>query len=499
MRLFPRLLLTQTLPLLIVVIAVGLVFASTTQVTSILEDLRAGELTTLRIEAALHRAGWDVDVSMRHATAECRTDAPTQPVRAARVGETAAALERTLARAASADPVLREVSQAYVDLAAEVDPRAPCDTLASEPFESRRALLDEQLTNAWVGRMAGLHDAVMLREDQAQRAGDAGLAGGVILVLVALVIALAVSLAFARSVAAPLTRLTHIARRMGKGDFGAPVGVVGGPTELVEFGEELEAMRSRLAELDSLKQQFVASVSHEMRTPLSKLREALALLADGAAGELGPRQQQVVRIARDACERQIRTVTSMLDLSRLRAGSPLRLREQASLDGAIRAAIDEERADAAAAGVTVDLELEGAPNVVARLDDVLFERAVANLVRNAVSVSSTGQRVQVRRAVLDRGPDGDAGGWVRLSVRDEGPGLPPELEKSIFQPFVSHAIAGSPKKVGVGLGLALASEVARAHGGRLSVVRPERGSEFQLWVPVPAAGAAATGPAEVSR
>ncbi|MEZ4338594.1 MAG: hypothetical protein R3B82_18385, partial [Sandaracinaceae bacterium] len=211
MRLFPRLLLNQTLPLFIVVIAVGLVFASTTQVTSILGELREGELTTLRSEAALHRAGWNVDVSMRHATHECRSGGEARAERAAEVDRAAGSLRRMLDGAEGADRVLREVSQAYVDLASEIDPRTPCRALASESFESRRAILDERFTNAWVGRMAGLHDAVMVREEAAQRAGVVGLAGGVTLVLVAVVIALAVSLAFARSVSSPLTRLTHTA------------------------------------------------------------------------------------------------------------------------------------------------------------------------------------------------------------------------------------------------------------------------------------------------
>lgn len=480
MRLFPRLLLTQFLPLVIVVVAVALVFASTTRVTSILGELRASELTKLQREAALHRTGWAVDVAMRHAVQACRAEHAEREARARAVERHAADLRRALEEVPGADPNLRRVSHAYVTLAERMDANARCASLLDPGFEARRVVLDEDLTNAWVGRMAGLHDAVIAREAEAQREGVRGLVGGVVLVLVALAIAVVVSLAFARSVTLPLEQLTLTARRLGRGEFDAPVVASGGPAEVVGLCEELERMRERLAELDSLKQQFVASVSHEMRTPLSKLREALALLADGAAGELGPRQQRVVRIAREACERQIRTVTTMLDLSRLRAGSPLRMRASTSLDGAVRAAIDEERADASSAGVGVELTLEGSSDVRARLDDVLFERAVANLVRNAVSVSRRGQRVVVRRELVDS----EGARFARVSVRDEGPGVPPELERTIFQPFVSQEVAGSPKKIGIGLGLALASEVARAHGGRLDIVRPEQGAEFRLWIPL---------------
>lgn len=490
MRLFPRLLFTQLLPLVIVVIAVALVFASTTGVTSMLGELREGELATLRGEANLHRAAWAVDVAMRHALQACQAQSPLRDERARSVRLRADELGRTLARTNARDAPLLRIVRDYVELAGRVDPDAPCAELGAHAFDRHRMLLDEQLTNAWVDRMARLHDAVIAREDEARRLGVTGLVGGLVLVAVAVVVALVVSLAFARSVTSPLEELTRTARRLGRGEFGAPVEDAGGPTELVEFGRELEAMRRRLAELDSLKQQFVASVSHEMRTPLSKMREALALLADGAAGELAPRQHRVVRIARDACERQIRTVTSMLDLSRLRSGSPLRMRERASLDGAVREAVEEEQADAVNAGVVVELAFEGPQSLTARLDDVLVERAVANLVRNAVAVSSRGQVVRVVRSVLDAGPGGEPGRWARVSVHDEGPGVPPEIEQSIFLPFVSHGIAGSPKKLGIGLGLALAWEVARAHGGHLEILRPARGSEFRLWIPLASAARA---------
>jgi two-component system sensor histidine kinase GlrK len=483
-RLFPRLLLTQTLPLGIVVVAVALVFVSTTRVTSMLAELRDTELSALAVEADLHRAGWALDVSMRHAGHACRDGGSDRAATVSEVRRAAQELRVALASSTSADPEMARVCGAYLVLAEEVASGRECSVLSTADFDARRAVLDEELTNAWVGRMSRLHEAVIARDREAHEAGAAGLAGGVVLVLVGLALALAVSLAFARSVTAPLVHLAGTARRLGRGQFDDPVETIAGPTELIEFAQELEIMRRRLAELDALKQQFVASVSHEMRTPLSKMREALALLADGAAGELQPRQQRVVRIARDACERQIRTVTSMLDLSRLRAGSPLRMREQTSLDGAVREAVDDERADAVSAGVTVDLVFRPEENVKARIDDVLLERAVANLVRNAVGVSNRGQRVEVTREVLDRGPDGRAGKWVCVRVRDEGPGIPAELEQTILQPFVSHDVARSPKRVGVGLGLALASEVARAHGGSLEIVRPERGAELGLWIPL---------------
>lgn len=482
MRFFPRLLLTQAAPLLIVVVAVALVFASTGRVTATLADLRDHELSALRSEAALHRAGWGVDVAMRRATQACYDDASDREG-AAHVRRQATLLESTLGRTRGADPEMRRVIRAYTELAAGVSARAPCQALLAAEVQQRRSLLDEQLTDAWVGRMTRLHEAVIARDEEARRAAQETLAGGLVLIAVALALALVVSLTLARSVTSPLQALRDSAVRLGGGTFAAPVLPVRGPQEVVELGQELEAMRVRLAELDSLKQGFVASVSHEMRTPLSKMREALALLADGAAGALSAQQLRIVKIARDACERQIRTVTSILDLSRLRAGSPLQLRDHVSLDGVLRVAVDDELADAESRGVHVRLEWSGAPPR-ARVDAVLLERAIANLVRNAVAVSARGQSIEVRREVHERGPEGSSGPFACIRVIDEGPGIPPSLEQSIFLPFVTHAIEGSPKRVGVGLGLSLSREVAEAHAGRLELAHPARGAELRLWIPI---------------
>src|SRR5690606_12062680 len=141
------------------------------------------------------------------------------------------------------------------------------------------------------------------------------------------------------------------ARRVGTGDFRTPV-AVDGPLEVQVLADELERMRLHLAQLDALKQGFLASVSHELRTPLSKIREALALLGDGVLGRRATRQARGVESARIACEREIRMVPPLPALSRLRAGSPLRMREGSSIDPIVDDAVADESQEAEALGVT---------------------------------------------------------------------------------------------------------------------------------------------------
>ncbi|MGE0784911.1 MAG: sensor histidine kinase [Sandaracinaceae bacterium] len=480
MRLLPRLILAQSVPLAILTVAVALIVASLTRVTDALGQLRTGELTALRGEADVHRAGWAVDVALRHAAGAC-SDAPTSD-RAVGDGVASAAreLETITAEVPDAHPELIRLSRGYLALAARVALDPSCATVTSTSVQRERSILDEDLTNAWVARTRGLHDSVIAREEETQAMVRATLIGALLLGGLAALLAFAVSLALVRSITTPLAALTEEARRLGGGELEEPVRGVGGAPELVEFASELEAMRGRLAELDMLKQGFIASCSHELRTPLSKLREALALLADGAVGTLSAAQLRVVAIARGACERQIRTVSSILDLSRLRAGTPLRLRGGVRPSEVIAQAVALEREDADARGIAIEIAEPDEDPGRADLDDGLLEHAIANLVRNAVSVSEKGQEVRVRQRV-----ERDASGAsMTIEVEDDGPGVPAELEHAIFRPFVTHAPTSSPKRVGVGLGLALAREVAEAHGGELTLVRPERGSLFRFRIPL---------------
>jgi two-component system sensor histidine kinase GlrK len=339
----------------------------------------------------------------------------------------------------------------------------------------KRWQLDEQLTDAWVASTAELHEAVERKEEEARRVGGAALSVGLATAFAALVLGVLVARRLSRLVTEPLGDLARVAHRVGEGDF-RPAASVQGPLEVETLGAELDRMRARLAELDALKQGFLATVSHELRTPLSKLREALALLGDGVAGPLTDKQRRLVEIARIACEREIRTVNTLLDLSRLRAGSSLKFQSGASIDEAIREAVAEHADEAREAGISLEVELQGeAPRSI--LDAAMVERAVANLVRNAVGVSVRGQRVQVRRELW--------AGRAVVTVKDEGPGVAPEIRRTVFDAFVTHAVANSPKGVGVGLGLALAREVARAHGGDLELVEDGApGATFQLTVPL---------------
>ncbi len=324
--LFSRLLISHMAPSMVLTFALGLILTALVRLTMMLGQLNEQELGDLGTDGKLHSVAWELEVTMRHGYDSCSRDAVgaggrTREAMTFRVEQLRGALNQH----ARASQGLRRVSERYAELGDTVLASEVCAALVSPEVQRERAQLDEEITNHWVDRLGELSAALQQKDDEARTLGKLASFGGITLTAVAFLASLLLARRLAREVGGPLGDLSALARRVGRGDLHGRV-EVDGPAEVVTLAEELERMRERLLQLEALKQGFLASVSHELRTPLSKIREALALLSDGAVGKLEERQARVVQIARTACEREIRMVTTLLDFSRLRAGAPLRFR-----------------------------------------------------------------------------------------------------------------------------------------------------------------------------
>jgi two-component system, NtrC family, sensor histidine kinase KinB len=238
---------------------------------------------------------------------------------------------------------------------------------------------------------------------------------------------------------------------------------------------------TRLRRFDELKNDLVATVAHEFRTPLTSLRMAIHLCVEGAVGPVTEQQLDLLSAAREDCERLQRIVDDLLDLARIRAGllelspGPLdvsTLLEQAL--GGVRSAAEQ-------AGVTLATEVKpGSETLVA--DKERLALALQNLLSNAIRHTTDGGTVTLTAA---EGEDG-----MRFSVKDTGEGIAPEYLPRLFDRFfrVPGATGGS-----AGLGLSIVKDVAEAHGGRVGVESvPGHGSTF--WLTVPSAGPAPSRP-----
>ncbi len=231
-----------------------------------------------------------------------------------------------------------------------------------------------------------------------------------------------------------------------------------------------------LLRTDQLKSDLVAFVAHELRTPLTSLQMAIHLCVEEAAGPLGEKQADLLHAARSDCERLQEIVNDVLDVSRLQEGR-LELELVAAEPGElVRRAVEAGRELAAAHELRLHGEaMPDAPAVLA--DGGRIKIVFANLVGNAVRHSRAGGEI-----TLSARRDGTA---VRFEVRDEGPGIPLEHQAFVFEKFYRAPGALG----GTGLGLYIAREIVRAHGGAIGV--ESEGSGATIWFTLPPAPASA--------
>lgn len=261
-------------------------------------------------------------------------------------------------------------------------------------------------------------------------------------------------------------------------EFGAPKLELAVRVSAIEGGIVLVIADDRSAQLrtDEIKRDFVANVSHELKTPVGAIRvlaEAVAQAADDP--------DAVRRFAMRMChesERLSELVQQIIELSRLQSDDPLLQADVVELDDVIDTAIGQCRDVAASRDVT--LTTAGSPGLRVMGDAEQLVSAVANLVMNAINYSDTGTRV----VVSSRHSDDDDDNFAEIAVADNGIGIRPEELDRIFERFYRVDYARSRDQGGTGLGLSIVKHVVGAHGGTVNVwSKPGQGSTFTLRLP----------------
>jgi signal transduction histidine kinase len=230
---------------------------------------------------------------------------------------------------------------------------------------------------------------------------------------------------------------------------------------------------TRLVRFDELKNDLVATVAHEFRTPLTGLQMAIHMCAEGAAGPLTQQQAELMAGARNDCERLHGIIDEILDLSRIQAGGVTV--HACAVDARVLAsdAVAKLRASAQAAGLELSVEIP-AEEVPVLADPERIEIVLANLVGNAMRHSPAAGRIVA--AVKATGT------LARIEVRDGGEGIPEAYRERIFDRFFQ---APTGKRGSLGLGLYISREIVHAHGGTIDVeTAPGRGSTFWFTLPI---------------
>jgi signal transduction histidine kinase len=239
--------------------------------------------------------------------------------------------------------------------------------------------------------------------------------------------------------------------------------------EIGNLATAFNSMATRLKEIDALKEHFYATISHELRSPLTSVRESAQMLRTEALGPLTKPQQRVVEIVHNSAERVLRLVNEVLDLSRLSAGMLSLRHEPFDVGRTASRVMDEFRLQAEKQNIALEGETMSADILG---DEDRIEQVINNLIANALRFTPPGGRVTVR--VRPRPDD------VEIHVEDTGVGIPAEKLPVIFERFrQAHTDRG-----GTGLGLAIVSAMVQAHGGKVSVTSEEgKGTHFTVALP----------------
>lgn len=308
--------------------------------------------------------------------------------------------------------------------------------------------------------------------------------------------AAAAALLIARSIARPLRLLSLAAQKFGEGDFSARAPGAG-EDEMSRLGmnfnamaERLETREARLAELDSLKSEWVSRVSHELRTPLTTIKALTRLLMRDGLSE--SKQREYIETISVECDRQIDLVLNLLDLARIEGGVFRITHERVNVEEVMSSCVKAGIRAAEKRGHILRIEKNQEPLFVCA-DPKTIRRVLGNLIEN--SVKYTPDCGLIVLSALGNGNE------VRISVADNGRGIPPEDMPVLFDKFYRGKPAPQSAAVhngeteadfledadmsGVGLGLYLARNVIEHMGGRISVESEVgRGSVFSLHLPI---------------
>lgn len=303
------------------------------------------------------------------------------------------------------------------------------------------------------------HDAVFI----ALAAGYAG------------VIGLAAARLVTRDALSDLDAIRAAVEEVGEGAREVDI-PVRGPGELATLAADLQVMVAKLDAAERARRQLVASVSHDLRTPLTTLR----LIADGLEDDIfePERTREQLRLMTTHVRALGSLIDDLFELSRLEAGDIRWSMEQVRLDELVRDTVEAMRPHAHAGRVDIRTELDAAVTP-ARGNPEQLQRVLFNLIQNAIRHTPPDGSIVVRSEPASERPAG-----IEIEIADTGSGIEPQLRDRIFEPFVQGPSRVAGANGSAGLGLAIARAIVEAHGGRIWVAEGSPGTHVRFRLPV---------------
>ena len=293
----------------------------------------------------------------------------------------------------------------------------------------------------------------------------------------AIIVSILISFYNTRSINRPILLLQKRTKDIAKGKF-EKIRDISSPPEIKELADDFNLMCERLKELDKLKIDFISHVSHNLRTPLTAIKEATGMLIEGTYADTPTKQQELLKITEEECERLIDSVNRILDLSRMEAKMMDYQLKESDLLPVIQKSL--LKLAPIAQRKQIDLELKPPPDLPsAKIDVERISQLMENLIGNALKFSSEGDKVVL--SVNVRNYDRQ---FLEVAVADTGCGIPKENLERIFDKF-KRIDRGRDTARGTGLGLSIAKHIIADHGGKIwAQSKLGEGSTFFFTLPV---------------
>jgi len=225
---------------------------------------------------------------------------------------------------------------------------------------------------------------------------------------------------------------------------------------------------------ERMKQEVVAMITHDLRTPLSTIRNFLEMLGSDMYGELTDKGEKMLALADRNSARMLSLINDLLDVEKIKAG----MMELSLADTDVFPLMEGCAQSVATLAEPAGIKIEVAPSdIIVRVDEDRISRVITNLLSNSIKFSPSGSTITLTANVKDR--------FAQIAVKDEGRGIPEELLPTIFDRFTQVMDSDSRGKGGSGLGLAICKALVELHGGKIWVESPSgQGTTFTFTVPL---------------
>lgn len=390
----------------------------------------------------------------------------------------------TLSRGAPEGSRVRALLAEWQEFRTSVGPGEvpPSNALTAERDTLKQAALDV----SQAARSSMLAEMERASRDVERARRSAWMVGGA-----ALVAGLSIILLIIRSISGSLARLSQATREVAQGKFGHRLDGKH-DAEFRELAENFNQMVHRLEEVDELKRDFVSGISHDLKSPLASIKEAMRVLLDGIPGPLNDRQRRLLQLGLASGDRLSSMIADLLTLSQLESHAIGYSYERCDLADVARRAAERLEARLEQGGVAASMNLP--ERLMVDCDSDRIEQVIENLLDNALKYSPEGSTIELTVRSSENGGSSEA----EVRIADRGPGVADEDKTAIFERFVQRGDSGG-SAAGVGLGLTICREIVAAHAGSIGVEdNPGGGSTFVVTLPIERPGTASAPMADES-